>query len=46
MFVCFVSAFYIIRLAALIYKNGELTEEKNSTEIATFFILLSGNILL
>ena len=46
MFVCFVSAFYIIRLAALIYKNGELTEEKNLTEITAFFILLSGNILL
>jgi NADH-quinone oxidoreductase subunit L len=46
MFICFVSAFYIIRLAALIYKNSEQAGEKNLNEITAFFILLSGNILL
>ena len=46
MFVCFVSAFYIIRLAVLIYKNSELTKGKNFIELTAFLILLSGNVLL
>ena len=46
MFVCFVSAFYITRLAVLIYKNSQLIKDKNIIELAAFLILLSGNVLL
>ena len=46
MFICFVSAFYVIRLAILLYKNTEHKKRKNWTEFGAFFILLSGNILL
>lgn len=44
--VCFISAFYISRLAILIYKNNELTKEKNLTELVSFLILLFGNVLI
>ena len=46
MFICFVSAFYIIRLAILMYKNSELTKGKNFMELAAFLILIAGNVLL
>ena len=46
MFICFVSAFYIIRLAILIYKNSELVNRRNWTEFTAFIILFSSNILL
>ena len=46
MFVCFVSAFYIIRLAILIYKNNELIKDKNLIELTSFLILLFGNVLI
>ena len=46
MMVCFISAFYIIRLLIIIYKNSELSGEKNNIELGTFLILLFGNIVL
>ena len=44
--VCFISAFYISRLAILLYKNNELTKEKNLLELMSFLILLFGNVVI
>ena len=45
-FVCFISAFYIIRLVVLIYKNHKLTSKNNITEFFALLILLFVNVLL
>lgn len=46
LFVCFVSAYYIIRLVVMIYKQTELKNNANITELISFLILLTGNISL
>ena len=44
--ISFVTAFYIIRLAALIYKKDEVKGNPCKTELIAFLILLFGNISL
>ena len=44
--ICFVSAFYITRLAALVYKDTNLKNNTDLTELTAFLILLFGNISL
>ena len=44
--VSFVTAFYITRLALLIYKNNELTQTFNIIKAFSFGILLCGNLAL
>ena len=46
MAISFITAFYITRLAALIYKNSEIKHCTSKKELTSFFILLFGNISL
>ena len=46
MFIAFTSAFYIVRLAAIIYKNTEKIAGYDFKELFAVLILLGGNIMI